>query len=113
MGSLVFGVQSMAVEKSMAVNKSEKSILVQSTAVEQSMGVNKSEKYFVVGVKWSCEDCGNEKVLERKRYSMKVFVVVAMTLMTVAVGKVAMMMMMMAVKVAMGVISVGVEVHDV
>ena len=41
---------------------------------------------------------------------MKAFVVGAMTLMTVAVGKVAMMMMMMAVKVAMGVIVVGVEV---
>jgi hypothetical protein len=44
---------------------------------------------------------------------MKVFVVVAMTLMTVAVGNVAIMMMMTVMKVAMRVISVGVEVYDV
>ena len=49
-------VQSTAVEQSMAVNKSEKSILVQSTAVEQSMGVNQSENSIVVGVK------GHERV---------------------------------------------------
>jgi len=41
----------MAVEQSMAVNKSEKSIVVQSTAVEESMAVNKSENSIVVGVK--------------------------------------------------------------
>ena len=40
-----------AVEQSMAVNKSEKSVFVQSTAVEQSMGVNQSENSIVVGVK--------------------------------------------------------------
>jgi hypothetical protein len=64
-------------------------------------------------VKWPCEPEAMKKCLERKRYSMKVFVVVAMTLMTVAVGKVAMMMMMTVMKVAMRVISVGVEVYDV